>query len=49
MFNTNIRSKLILMKLLGRKLVVNKNIFKLRINRNINWLAQSRTTKTLLW
>ena len=36
------------MKLLGRKLIVNKDILKPRINRDIGWLALSRITKTLL-
>ena len=36
------------MKLLGHKLIVNKDTFKPKINRDIGWLAQSRTTKTLL-
>ena len=49
MLNINIRSKLIPIKLLGRKLVVNKDILKPKINRDVSWLAQSRTTKTLLW
>ena len=35
MFNTNIRSKLVLIKLLGRKLIVYKNILKPRINKDI--------------
>ena len=39
MLNTNIRSKPIPIKLLGRKLIVNKNILKPKINRNISWLA----------
>jgi len=33
--NINIRPKLILIKLLKRKLIVYKNIFKPKINRNI--------------
>ena len=49
MLNTNIKSKLVPIKLLGRKLVVYKDTLKLRINKNIYQLAQSRTTKTLLW
>ena len=36
MLNTNIRSKLIPVKLLGYKLIVNKDIFKLKINRDIS-------------
>ena len=48
MLNTNIRSKLVLIKLLQHKLVVNKDILKLKINRDISQLAQSRTIKTLL-
>ena len=48
MLNTNIKFKPVLMKLLRRKLVVYKDILKPRINRDISWLAQSRTTKTLL-
>ena len=39
MLNTNIRPKLILIKLLKRKLVVYKNIFKLKINRDVSWLV----------
>ena len=39
MLNTNIRSKLIPIKLLGRKLVVNKNTLKPKINREVNWLV----------
>ena len=49
MLNTNIRPKLVLIKLLRRKPVVYKDILKPKINRDISWLAQSRTTKTLLW
>jgi len=48
MLNINIRSKPVPTKLLRRKLIVYKDIFKPRINRDVNWLAQSRTTKTLL-
>jgi hypothetical protein len=48
MLNTNIRSKPILIKLLRRKLIVNKNTLKPGMNRDIGWLAQSRTTETLL-
>ena len=48
MLNTNIRSKLILIKLLQRKLIVKKDMLKPKINRDISWLVQSRTTKTLL-
>ena len=48
MLNTNIRSKPILIKLLGRKFIVNKDTLKFKINRDIGWLVQSRTTKTLL-
>ena len=36
MFNTNIRPKLVLTKLLGRKLIVYKNRLKLKINNNIS-------------
>ena len=36
MFNTNIRSKPILTKLLGRKLIVNKDTLKPKINRDVN-------------
>ena len=36
MLNTNIRTKLILIKLLRRKLVVNKDTLKPRINRDIS-------------
>jgi len=39
MLNTNIRSKLILIKLLRRKLIVNKDTLKPRINRDIGWLV----------
>ena len=39
MLNTNIRTKLILIKLLRRKLIVNKNTLKPRINRDISWLV----------
>ena len=35
MLNTNIRSKLIPTKFLGRKLVAYKNIFKPKINKDI--------------
>ena len=49
MLNTNIRFKSILIKLLGRKLIVYKNILKPRINKDIYQLVQSKTTKTLLW
>ena len=48
MLNTNIKSKPIPIKLLRRKLVVYKDIFKLKINRDVGQLAQTRTTKTLL-
>ena len=34
--NTNIRTKLILIKLLRRKLIVNKDILKPRINRDVS-------------
>jgi hypothetical protein len=34
--NTNIRSKLILIKLLRRKLIVKKDILKPRINRDVS-------------
>jgi len=36
MLNTNIRSKLVLIKLLRRKPIVNKDILKPRINRDIS-------------
>ena len=36
MLNTNIRSKLVLIKLLGYKLIVNKDTLKPRINRDIS-------------
>ena len=36
MLNTNIRTKLILIKLLRRKLIVNKDTLKPRINRDIS-------------
>ena len=36
------------MKLLGCKLIVYKDIFKPKMNRDIGQLVQSRTTKTLL-
>ena len=39
MLNTNIRTKLILIKLLRRKLIVNKDILKPRINRDVSWLV----------
>ena len=39
MLNTNIRFKLILIKLLGRKLIVNKDILKPRVNRDVSWLV----------
>ena len=48
MLNTNIRSKLILIKLLGCKFIVNKDTLKSKINRDIGWLVQSKTTKILL-
>ena len=48
MLNTNIRSKLVPMKLLWRKLIVKEDILKPKINKNIGWLVQFRTTKTLL-
>jgi len=37
--NTNIRPKLILIKLLKCKLIVYKDILKPRINRDIGWLV----------
>ena len=37
------------MKLLWGELVVYKDILKPRMDRDIGWLVQSRTTKTLLW
>ena len=39
MLSTNIRSKLILIKLLRRKLIVNKDMLKPRVNRDVGWLA----------
>ena len=48
MLNINIKFKLVLIKLLGRKLVVYKNTLKLKMNRDINQLVQFRTTKILL-
>jgi len=48
MLNTNIRPKPVLIKFLRYKLIVNKDTLKPRINRDISWLAKSRTTKTLL-
>jgi len=36
MLNTNIRPKLVLMKLLRCKLIVNKDIFKPRINKDVS-------------
>jgi len=36
MLNTNIRSKPILIKLLGSKLIVNKDTLKPKINRDIS-------------
>ena len=49
MLNTNIKSKPIPINLLGYKLIVYKDTLKPRINKDIYQLAQSRTTKTLLW
>jgi len=48
MLNINIRPKLVLIKFLRRKLIVNKDMLKPRINRDISWLVKTRTTKTLL-
>ena len=48
MLNTNIKSKLVLIKLLRRKLIVYKDTLKPKINKDVYWLVQSRTTKTLL-
>ena len=48
MLNTNIRPKLVLTKFLRRKLVVNKDMLKPRINRDVSQLVKTRTTKTLL-
>ena len=48
MLNTNIRSKLVPMKFLRRKLIVKEDMLKPKINRNVSWLVQSKTTKTLL-
>jgi len=48
MLSTNIRSKPVPIKFLRRKLVVNKDTLKPRINRDVGWLVKSRTTKTLL-
>jgi hypothetical protein len=39
MLNTNIRSKLILTKLLRRKLIVNKDALKPGMNRDVSWLV----------
>jgi hypothetical protein len=36
MLNTNIRSKLVLIELLRYKLIVNKDILKPRINRDVS-------------
>ena len=46
--NTNIRTKPILTKLLRRKLIVQEDTLKPRINRDVSQLVQARTTKTLL-
>ena len=48
MLNTNIKSKLVPIKLLWCKFIVKKDILKPKINRDINQLVQFRTTKTLL-
>ena len=48
MLNTNIRPKSVLTKLLRYKLIVNKDTLKLRINRDVSQLVESRTTETLL-
>jgi len=39
MLNTNIKTKPILIKLLRCKLIVDKNIFKPKINKDVGWLA----------
>jgi hypothetical protein len=39
MLNTNIRSKPVLIKLLRRKLIVNKYTLKPGINRDVGWLV----------
>jgi hypothetical protein len=39
MLNTNIRPKLVLMKLLGCEFIVYKDILKPKINRDIGWLV----------
>ena len=49
MLSTSIKTKPILIKFLGHKLIVNKNMLKPKMNKDIGWLAQSKTTKTLLW
>ena len=49
LLSTNIRTKLIPTKLLWGELIVYKDTLKPRMNKNISQLAQSRTTKTLLW
>jgi len=49
MLNTNIRPKLVPTKFLRRKLVVNKDTLKPRMDRDVGWLVKTRTTKTLLW
>ena len=48
MLNINIKSKLVPIKHLQCKLIVKKNTLKPKINKDISWLAQSKTTKTLL-
>jgi hypothetical protein len=39
MLSTNIRPKLVLIKLLGREFIVYKDTLKPKMNRNIGWLA----------
>jgi len=39
MLSTNIRSKPVLIKFLRRKLIVNKNTLKPRINGDVSWLV----------
>ena len=39
MFRINIKTKLILMKLLRCKFVINKDILKPKINKDVGWLV----------
>ena len=48
MLNTNIKSKPVPTKFLQRKFIVKEDTLKPKINRDIGWLVQSKTTKTLL-